>query len=151
MRLRHVLSLFLVAAALPAHADPLSDQCGRLVGGEITRCLAAGNGRYIDPAAADQCGRLVGGQVTACMGAIAGKDYGPGAAGTCGSLVGGQVVDCFRRTGRPHAHPQPPGGGGPPPSMGEIRGEIAAAREQIRAGDAGGAEARLGRLLDRLR
>lgn len=141
----------IVFATLPARAESLAEVCQRLIGSQVTQCMAAGNGRHINPDAVGQCGRLISGQVISCVGAIAGKDYSPDEAQACGSLISGQVIECFRRTGRPHerrADYPPPRG---PFGFAEIRAEIAAAIEQIRAGDPGGAEMRLRRLLNDMR
>jgi hypothetical protein len=149
--MKPIVLAVVVAFALPAAADPLSDVCGRLIGKQVTQCLAAGRGRFIDPDAAPLCGNLIGGQVISCVSAIAGKDYEPDQANACGALIGGQVIDCFRRTGQPHADAPPP----PPPawaplSTGQIRAEIAAALAQLNGGDSGGAAMRLQRLLNAL-
>jgi hypothetical protein len=140
-----------------ALADPLSDTCSKLIGGQVTQCLAAANGRYISSDAVNQCGHLIGTQVVACVSAIAGKEYGAGEAGACGKLIGTQVVDCFRSTGRPHVEhhevkqlPPPPPPPPHTPSYAEVRAEIAAALEQMRD-DPRGAEARLRRLLSSMR
>ena len=125
-----------------------------MIGAQVTQCLAAARGRFIDPDAAPLCGRLIGAQVTACIGAIAGKDYEPDQANSCGSLIGAQVVECFRRTGRAHYDappPPPPPPDYPPPSYEMIRVEIAGAIEQLRSNDQRGAEIRLRRLLSILR
>lgn len=154
--------LLLVPAA--ARAQTLGQVCERLIGTQVTQCMAAANGRYINPDAAGACSRLIGTQVVSCVGAIAGKDYSPDEARACGGLIGTQVVDCFRASGRPHVAyrpapaPPPPrydygdrrhGGGGL--SEGDIRAEVAAALESLRANDPISAERRLRRLLSDLR
>lgn len=150
--MRTLLVVAFAFVALPASAESLSGVCGRLVGSQTTDCLAAGNGRFIHPEAVYECGRLVGSQVVSCVHAIAGKDYSNDEAKTCGRLVGGQVTDCFARTGRPHATPHDPPLDSPaPPTNAQIRAEIAAAIEQLRANDSAGAEVRLRNLLHALR
>jgi hypothetical protein len=141
------VSLFLWATA--AAAGSLGDVCGHLIGSQTTDCLSAGNGKFISPVAVDECGKLIGGQVVGCIKAIAGKDYSHDDAAACGKLIGGQVVDCFARTGRVHAQQQPPDDAAP--TNAEVRAELAAAIEQLHANDVPGADARLRRLLHRLR
>jgi hypothetical protein len=160
----HKLAIAFVLLLSPlAHADSasaLANLCGQLIGSQVTQCQAAGGGRHIDEGAAQVCGQLIGSQVIQCVSAIAGKDYNAGESSNCGSLIGGQVIDCMRRTGRPHrvaTAPAPPTYPAPfpprrgPMSVPEIRAEVAAAIEQLRANDPGGAELRLRRLLNDLR
>jgi hypothetical protein len=142
--------LTLSVFATAAQAQSLDAVCGKLIGSQVSDCMAAGNGRYISPQAVGQCGKLIGNQVTSCVQAIAGKEYTPGEAKTCGDLIGTGVVDCFRRTGRLHADVAPADSFRPPTNA-EIRAEIAAAVEQIRAHDCAGAEGRLKALLHALR
>ncbi len=159
MRFFPLLAVALLAQT--ARADPLSDVCSQLIGSQVTQCMAAGNGQQISSSAVEQCGHLIGSQVVSCVAAIAGKDYSPGEASTCGGLIGSQVIDCFRHSGRAHPYAPPPPGPGPGPGSGpgpgrgvnnsEIRAEIAAAIEQLRANDPAGAETRLRRLLRDLR
>ena len=141
---------FVIVFALPAAADPLSDVCGRLIGKQVTQCLSAARGRFVDPDAVPLCGNLIGAQVVACVGAIAGKDYEPDQANACGQLIGAQVIDCFRRTGQPHVDAAPPPPAWTPLSTAQIRAEIAAALTQLNGGDTGGAAMRLQRLLNAL-
>ena len=153
--------LCLLPKLASAQVMSLGQVCKTLIGSQVTQCMAAGAGRYIDPGAAGQCSHLIGSQVVGCVGAIAGKDYAPDEAQTCGGLIGTQVIDCMSQTGRPHIErrvpppppPPPPGGGwGPHPlSITDIRSEIAASLEALRANDPGSAERRLRRLLSELR
>jgi hypothetical protein len=159
-----------LALAIPSAAraqDALSQVCSQLIGSQVTQCMGAAAGRYIDPKAANTCGQLIGGQVVSCIGAIAGKVYNHGETQTCGELIGGQVIDCLRTTGRvrvaappPEPAPAPYYQNQPPPAYpprrgplttAEIRSEIAAALEQLRANDPMGTERRLRRLLNDLR
>lgn len=163
---RLLIGAVLLFAPLTASAQgkSLGQVCQGLIGSQVTQCMGAANGRYIDPGAADACSRLIGSQVVSCIGAIAGKDYSPDEARACGGLIGSQVVDCFNVSGRPHAvfrQPPPP----PPPqpryggdygrrgglSMTDMRAEIAAALEALRANDPISAERRLRRLLSDMR
>jgi hypothetical protein len=98
------------------------------------------------------------------MRAVGGKDYSPAQASTCGELIGSQVIECLQRTGTPHVEPRRE----EPrreerreerrdwrddrgPTSSEVRAEIAAALEQLRARDVAGAEARLKALLRAMR
>jgi hypothetical protein len=167
-----VVGLVVVGVAGSARAEmSLGQVCKQLIGSQVTQCMAAANGRFIDGNAAATCAKLIGGQVTTCVGAIAGKDYSRDEADACGGLIGAQVVDCLRTTGRPHvdrrAPPPPPpvqqqpvygdrdryrddrrGGG---LSNADIRAEVAAALEALRANDPISAERRLRRLLNDMR
>lgn len=143
--------------------EALAQLCGQLIGSQVVQCQAASGGRHIDPGAAEVCGQLIGSQVIQCVGAIAGKDYNQGEQSNCRQLIGSQVIDCLRQTGRPHFVPPPP----PPPApiayppqypprrapltVAEIRAEVAAALESLRANDPMGADRRLRRLLGDLR
>lgn len=147
--------LFLVAfLCLPLHAaiaEPLTDVCQELIGGQVSRCLAAPGGRRISAPAVKVCGQLIGEQVIDCVRAIAGKEYAYDEATTCGGLIGTQVIDCLRGTGGVHVdRPSqyvPVAPSYRALSSAELRAEIAIAAEQIRSGDPRGAEARLRRLL----
>lgn len=151
----------------------LGQLCKQLIGSQVTQCMGAAGGRFVDGNAAQTCSHLIGGQVTACVSAIAGKDYSRDEAEACGGLIGAQVVDCLRTTGRAHvdrrAPPPPPPqpvqpqpyygdrGGyrddrrGPALSNADIRAEVAAALEALRANDPISAERRLRRLLNDMR
>lgn len=156
-------SLLTLLAARTAAAETLAQVCQTLVGTQVTKCMAAGRGRYFDQNAGAVCVKLVGTQVIECVAASIGKVYAPDEAATCGGLVGTQVIECMGQTGHEYvpAPPPPPPGPGPrhrdePGPRGrltiaEIRGEIAAALEQMRANDIPGADARLRRLLRDLR
>lgn len=163
-----LLSLALLVPSLARADMSLGQVCKQLIGSQVTQCMAAAGGRYIDGNAAQVCSHLIGGQVTSCIGAIAGKDYSRDEASACGGLIGGQVIECMRSTGRPHidrqAVPPPPppvqqqpyyggGGGGyrAALSQADIRAEIAASLEALRANDPISAERRLRRLLQDLR
>ena len=175
-----LFSFVLLAPSLAQAEMSLGQLCKQLIGGQVTQCISAANGRYVDGSAAQICSHLIGGQVTACVSAVAGKDYSHDEADACGGLIGGQVVDCMRAAGHPHvdrravAPPpaQPPyygGGGGGGGSGGyrgggggdagyrgglsqsDVRAEIAAALEALRANDPISAERRLRRLLNDMR
>jgi hypothetical protein len=162
---RLALAFALLFAASSAHADSasaLAQVCGQLIGSQVTQCQAAGGGRHIDDGAAQVCGQLIGTQVVQCVGAIAGKDYNSGETANCGQLIGTQVTECMRVTGRAHRvayyapPPPPPQYPQYPPRRGpltvpEIRAEVAAALESIRANDPMGADRRLRKLLNELR
>ena len=143
---RLLLLLTLVAAS--ANAQNLSAVCGKLVGSSAADCMAAGNGRFLNALALTACDHLIGDQVTACVGAIADKDYGKPDVKVCNDLIGDKVIDCFARSGAPHVEPLPDPAIA---STAQVRAEIAAAAEQIRAGDCRGAEARLRTLLRAMR
>lgn len=158
-------ALLLSPLGASAQGKSLGQVCQTLIGTQVTQCMAAGNGRHIDGSAASGCSRLIGTQVVSCISAIAGKDYSPDETRACESLIGTQVVDCFRASGRPHVawQPAPP----PPPvyqqpqydgysrrgvlTEADIRAEIAAALEALRARDPISAERRLRRLLSDMR
>ena len=147
-------------------SSPLTQVCGRLIGYQVGQCQGAAGGRYIDGDAARACGNLIGTQVINCVSAIAGKDYHPGEAMNCGRLIGTQVISCLSQSGRPHVeqaagYPQPRDDRGrdrddypprrEPLTVAEIRAEVAAALESLRASDGQGTERRLRRLLRDLR
>lgn len=157
------LLLCFLPSLAAAQGMSLGQVCKGLIGSQVTQCMGAAAGRYIDPGAAAQCSRLIGSQVITCVGAIAGKDYSPEDAQVCGGLIGSQVIDCLNQAGRPHMErrmpppPPPPGmgmgggGGYRPMSVTDIRSEIAASLEALRANDPASAERRLRRLLSDLR
>ncbi len=168
--MKKILGVCVVAVSLwfssVGHADrgeALAQVCGQLIGSQVVQCQATAGGRHIDPGAAEVCGQLIGSQVIQCVGAIAGKDFNQGEQANCGQLIGSQVIECMRQTGHPHyvAAPLPPLGPSAyppqyPPRRGpltvaEIRAEVAAALESLRASDQMGADRRLRRLLNDLR
>jgi len=140
--------------------SPLAQICGRLIGTQVGQCHNAAGGRYIDADAARACGTLIGTQVIGCVSTIAGKDYPAGIANNCARLIGTQVTSCLAQSGRPYVEPAPYN---PPPprddypprrdamTVSEIRAEVAAALETLRANDPQGTERRLRRLLRDLR
>jgi hypothetical protein len=140
------VAVFAVAAL--ALAQGASSVCSQLVGSRQTDCLEAGNGHYLNSPALTACGHLIGDQVTRCVGAIADKDYSSGDVKVCNDLIGDKVVECFRRTGTPHVEAAVDPGVA---SNAQVRAEIAAAIEQIRASDCRGAETRLKNLLRSMR
>lgn len=163
------LGLALLVAPGVAGAKPLGQVCSALIGSQVTQCLGAARGQYIDPNAADVCSQLIGSQVVSCIGTIAGKAYTPDETGACGGLIGSQVIECLGQAGRiyvarpvPPPPPPPPVYQPPPPpgmgrqfcgpmSLAEVRSEIAAALELMRGGDPGAADRRLKGLLHQLR
>lgn len=166
-----VLAFALLLVPEIARAEmSLGQVCKQLIGGQVTQCMAAAGGRWVDGNAAQQCAKLIGGQVTSCVGAIAGKDYSHDEAEACGSLIGGQVIECMRSTGRPHMDRRPAPPPPPPPaaydrrddrrgdyrddrrvSRDDIRLDVQAALDSLRVNDIRGAERRLRRLLDDMR
>jgi hypothetical protein len=142
------LLLLVTLAAATAHAQNLGSVCGKLIGSRATDCMAAGNGHFLSPLALAACDHLIGDQVTACVQAIADKDYAKPDVKVCNDLIGDKVVECFARTGAPHVEPMPDPAVA---SNAQVRAEIAAAAEQIRAGDCRGAESRLRNLLRAMR
>ncbi len=168
MRLVSALALALalsISSLAQAQSAALGQVCSQLIGSQVTQCLGAGGGRYIDARAATVCGQLIGSQVISCIAAIAGKDYGASEEQACSQLIGSQVIECLRTTGRLHAVGPPPAPNPyyqqqPPPNayprrgpltVAEIRSEVAAALESLRASDQMGADRRLRRLLNDLR
>jgi hypothetical protein len=92
------------------------------------------------------CGKLVGS--TQCVQAIVDKDYAKPDAKVCNDLIGDKVVDSFQRSGVQHVEPPPD----PALAAGsQVRAEISAAADLIRAGDCRTAETRLRNLLRSLR
>lgn len=169
------LGLFALLTPSPAAANPktLGQVCSGLIGSQVTQCLGAARGQFIDPNAAGVCSQLIGSQVVSCIGTIAGKAYSPDETGACGGLIGSQVIECLGQAGRIYverrAPPPPPPPAYPPPaypppgppgmgrqacgpmSVAEVRSEIAAALELMRAGDPMAADRRLKGLLHALR
>jgi len=158
--------LLLSIPALADNGQALAGLCSQLIGSQVGQCQAAAAGRHIDPGAAQVCAQLIGSQVIQCVSVIAGKDYNRGEQSNCSQLIGSQVVQCLSQTGRPHmvaATPPPPPpqyqqypAQAYPPRRGpltvaEIRAEVAAALESLRADDSMGADRRLRRLLNDLR
>ena len=177
-RLLMVLSLCLLPSLARAEPKSLGQLCGQLIGTQVTQCMGAARGQYLDQNAAGVCSQLIGTQVISCVSTIAGKGYRPDELGACSQLIGTQVIDCLGQTGRPFVErrpqPQPYPQQYPPPqpppqpypqqypprpaegycgqrSLGDVRAEIAAALEALRSGDPRSADRRLRRLLDNLR
>jgi hypothetical protein len=146
--MNRLIFVAVLAVAVAALAQNLAGVCGKLIGSSATDCQEAGTGHFLNPGALTACDHLIGDQVTRCVQAIADKDYGSGDVKVCNDLIGDKVVDCFRRTGQPHVE------AAVDPAIAsnaQIRAEIAAAIEQIRASDCRGAETRLKNLLRSIR
>jgi hypothetical protein len=146
--MNRLIFVAVLAVAVGALAQSLGSVCGKLIGSSAVDCQAAGSGHFLNSGALTACDHLIGDQVARCVQAIADKDYGPGDVKVCNDLIGDKVVDCFRRTGQPHVEAAVDPGIA---SNAQIRAEIAAAIEQIRASDCRGAESRLKNLLRSLR
>jgi hypothetical protein len=142
------VAVLAVAALALAQSGQLTSVCSKLIGTTRVDCFEAGKGHFLNDGALGACDHLIGDQVTNCVQAIADKDYGSGDVKTCNDLIGDKVVDCFRRIGGPHVE------AAVDPAISsnaQVRAEIAAAIEQIRASDCRGAESRLKNLLRSMR